>query len=247
MNVFWLTYGYRRSPSSYQFHQYFGYALIFINRVWVTTMACRFILELRRTGALELLLTSPVPCRTILRGHWRALRHFFVWPVAAIAMLHVCYVFGSLPPAGTTFTDSLRWLQASALSATGSMVSFLADVFALCWMGTWLSLSCRKANLAILITLVLVIVIPWTALHFIRDFRLPWIANPLLQGYLSRPLCMIAKDLLFVLWAWYRLRKHFRAAAAQTYRQTSPARRWWWPFGSRTERMPAALAVAPDA
>ncbi|MCB1126006.1 MAG: ABC transporter permease, partial [Verrucomicrobiae bacterium] len=161
VNVYWLTFGYRSSPGSAKFHQNFAYALVFTNRVWVAVMACHVILEARRSGALELLLTTPLRARTFLRGHWRALRHYFFWPIVVIGLLHVFYVVGTWSALSGRSALGNSYLLSFAVSAAGSFVNFLSDVVALCLVGTWLSVSMRRPALAILATLLLVILLPF--------------------------------------------------------------------------------------
>lgn len=257
INVYWLTYGYRRSLASYQLHVYFSYALVFTNRVWITAMACWFFLEARRTGALELLLTTPLPVKTLLRGHWRALRHLFFWPVLIIALLHVFYIAGTWRVSPPTGLAGRLNLQFAAFAAAGSFFKFVSDVFALCWVGAWLSLSARKATFAMLKTYCYVILAPWFIGYFFPSAQgliLPKLANyPLLRPvvalvlsntlmafYLWRPACWVFKNVVFIAWARYKLRKHFRVAAAQAYRQ-EPRRARWWPWS------PARMKVGWEA
>jgi hypothetical protein len=262
INVYWLTYGYRRSPASYQLHLNYSYALVFTNRVWITAMACWFFLEARRTGALELLLTTPMPVKTLMRGHWRALRHLFFWPVLIIALLHVCYVVGSgrtSLPAGLAGRLNLQYY---ALAAGGSFFKFVSDLFALCWVGAWLSLSARKATFAMLKTFCYVILVPWVIAYFFPNAQLLipqklanyallrpifqlLLSNTMMAFYLWRPACWVLKNVMFIAWARYKLRKHFRAAAAQAYRQ-GPRRTRWWPLAPRRDSTIAALAVGGE-
>jgi hypothetical protein len=248
INVSWFIFGYRGNVGGAQFHVYFSRAVVFLNRVWIATMACRFILEARRSGALELMLTSPLPVRTLMRGHWRALRHLFFWQVFFIALLHVFYVVGSLKPAAPGMMVPPNALQSYALAAAGSMVSFLADVFGLCWLGAWISLASRKPNLAVLKTFTLVILIPEAIAYFLPAYRVAF-GGGLLSYYVARPACWILKNSLFVAFAAYKLRRHFRAAAAGAY-----AWNWWrphWPWRAERTRRPALKgpgferAVAP--
>jgi len=259
INVFWLTYGYRHSPGSGRLHLYFSSALVFTNRVWITAMACWFFLEARRTGALELLLTTPMPVKTLLRGHWRALRRLFVWPVLIIALLHVFYVMGSASQSASAGLAGRLNLRYSAYLAAGSFFKFITDVFALCWVGAWLSLSSKKATFAMLKTYCYVILVPWFIAYFapnaqalilpklanyplLRPFVQSVMSNTLMSYYLWPPACWVLKNVLFIAWARYKLRKHFRAAAAQAYRHgPSCARRW--PWSPRCQPALAALAV----
>ena len=205
-------------------------------------MACHLILEARRTGALELLLTTPLPTRTFLRGHFRALRGYFFWPIVAIAGLHVFYVYGTWSVSSGRLPAHVPYLAGYMLNAGCSFFSFLTDVVALCYVGTWLSLSLRRPALAILTTLLLVILLPYLlsqALPGLRNFapsslfhwlsQLPGLRRfsvaPYMLYPLARTLLWIGKNLLFYLWARRQLHRHFRAAAAQTYRWDRPFRR----------------------
>ncbi len=231
-NVYWLTYGYRKSPGSYTFHSYFSYAMYFINRIWIALLACRFFLEARRTGALEILLTTPVPVATILRGHRKALTHYLLLPVLIIAFLHAFYVLDQFRQtsggAGITLTVGLPRLQMHyyITAATGSLVSFLGDVVALSAMGAWLTLGSRRPNLAALMTFALVVLGPWLMAYYLP--RMQW-AIPGGSGivsffpggsnyfYYGRPLLWLAKNLVFLTWAAWKLRRHFRQASAEMY------------------------------
>jgi ABC-type transport system involved in multi-copper enzyme maturation permease subunit len=259
VNVYWLTIGYRLAPGSYQFHAYFSTTLVFTNRVWVTVMACRFWIELRRTGTLELILTTPVPVRTILRGHWRALTILCAGPVLVIGGLHVFYAVGSWWLNGGLRTANLVPPGYLLASASGSFMSFITDVVAICWMGAWFSVSCRRATLAIFLTFAWVVLLPWTL-----SYVLPGLANlpPAFWNYALRhrwlqvllpttaamnalvhPTAWVLKNLVFTLWARHQLFHHFRSAAAQVDAPPHRGRRWWQ-RGRSPARTEGTLALA---
>ncbi|MCZ7637881.1 MAG: hypothetical protein M5U12_18710 [Verrucomicrobia bacterium] len=260
VNVYWIAIGSRKHPGAHQFHQNFAYALIFTNRVWITVMAAHFFLEARRSGALELLLTSPLPVRTLLRGHWRSLRRYFLWPIVVIGLLHVAFVWGSWSQLGARATMGFNYLPYYVASATSSYVNFLTDVLALCYVGAWLSLSLSKPTPALLLTFASVILVPWALGHYLPGWtgiipaqvtnwfqNQPWIRLLFPAGALGFPLgrtlAWVTKNLLFIAWARWRLHGHFRTAAAQT-----PD--WGWarwqrrPSGGPRGRSMAPLAVA---
>ncbi len=264
INVYWIAVGSRKNPAAFQFHQNFAYALIFTNRVWITVMACHFFLEARRTGALELLLTSPLPVRTLLRGHRRSLWQYFFWPIFAIGLLHVAYVLANWQATQPRTFAAGSLLPYYVISAANSYVSFLTDVFALCAVGAWLSLSLRKAGLALLLTFAFVILIPWTLGYYLQGLsgllparlmmwlqNLPWVQQLLPGGLylpgLGRVAAGVLKNLVFTLWASRQLRRHFRAAAAETLRgagRSGPGRRSRW---RKTAPRPAVPAVGEAA
>lgn len=255
LNVYWLTFGYRVSPGSAKFHQNFAYGLVFTNRVWVCVMACHLILEARRSGALELVLTTPIPPCTFLRGHWRALRNYFFWPIVVIALLHVFYVWGTWSSLGQRGSFSATYLAAFATGALSSFVSFLSDVIALSVVGTWLSLSMRRPGWAVLTTLLLVILGPFLlaeALGRVRGLApsavvqwltsFPWFKTYVGSSFALMPLvrmtAWVAKNLLLAAWAWRRLRTRFRDAAAGTLHTRKRRYRW--------RRFPAPRPVVPS-
>ena len=57
--------------------------------LWTASQACRFFVEARRSGLLELLLATPVSGRQIVSGQWRALLRMFGLPVAMLLGVHV--------------------------------------------------------------------------------------------------------------------------------------------------------------
>ena len=58
-----------------------GGLFIMLLYLWAASQACRFPLEARRSGLLELLLATPLTERQIVAGQWRALVRMFGLPV----------------------------------------------------------------------------------------------------------------------------------------------------------------------
>jgi hypothetical protein len=242
-----------------EYHRNFSLALVFTNRVWAAVMACHFILEARRSGALELMLTTPLPVKTLIRGHWQAIRQLFFWPVMVIGLLHVFYVFGQwlVPRPGMAMAASGMGGYAIA-NAAGSFFSYVTDVLAICFVGAWLSLSVRRTAFAIFYTFGLVILLPWGCGYFLpglsqiiamlppevagKFWSNPWVqkfySGNLMAYALARPVLTVFKNLALAWWAANRLHRHFRAAAAGTV----PRGRW---FGRRRAAKSAPLVIPP--
>jgi hypothetical protein len=71
------------------FWNYLGGFFILLLYLWMTSQACRFFVEARRTGLLELLLATPVPEAEIVRGQLRGLLRMFGLPVFLLLSVHV--------------------------------------------------------------------------------------------------------------------------------------------------------------
>ena len=67
---------------------YLGGMFTFLLYLWAASQTCRFFVEARRSGLLELLLTAPVSNRQIVSGQWRALLRMFGLPLAMLLGVH---------------------------------------------------------------------------------------------------------------------------------------------------------------
>ena len=114
---------------------------------WV---ASRFFMGVRRSGDLELLLTTPVGAQRVVADQWQVLKRLFVWPVLFMQapmlpqfLVGLSAAHGSAAPglpAGITWVKFLTVLNASLGAA------------ALCWLGLWFGLRCRTQAAAIVWT-----------------------------------------------------------------------------------------------
>ena len=206
------------------------------------SQSCRFFIEARRSGLIELLLATPLKEDEVVRGHWRALVRMFAPPVL---------IFLGLEFALSMLKENSMWrLTAGEEGIVNSLIivgsalkSILVTVFnlvALCWFGMWMGMTSRSANLATLKTLLFVQIIPWLVITFVSYIvvsitLVPWVikaannaaANsnastitrsvawfPLLFAVVMGVLSVI-KDVVFINIARNRLLKNFRAVAVK--------------------------------
>ncbi len=177
----------------------------FLLKALFAVQACRFFTQARRNGALEMLLSTPLTQRDVIRGQADALLRTFLWPVVALVGLLFL-------PAGAQMISGLRSLNAEPLMTGGfgfvmgaiTTVRVAADFLALFWLGLWLALTMKKPSLAPALALLLVIVLPsflcWLDL-FADLFFILWAATKMQQ------------DLRWI------LAKQFQTAATPTVRQ----------------------------
>lgn len=121
----------------------------------VALVATRFFARARRTGELELLLTSPVGAKTLVSDQWKVLARVFVWPVlglqAAVLLPFACLWGLKLTSMATVFVLTL----ALNLLNTGLATT------ALCWASMRFALKARSPAAAIATTVALAQGIPW--------------------------------------------------------------------------------------
>ena len=179
-------------------------------KLWVVTETCNRLAEDRRIGALELLLSTPLTTREILRGQWLALKRQFAKPLAVVLVL-----------------EYLLLRQQFTLSTTLiDLAMLLADVVTLGWVGMWLGLTANNLNRAILGTIGRVLVLPWVAswaVTFAFDGLLrlsglgPFHPTELARVYFWFGMGLANNFLFGFCWARRHLLNDFRQAATQRY------------------------------
>jgi hypothetical protein len=193
-------------------------------RVWIVSEACARLSEDRRSGALELLLSTPLSEREVVRGQWLALRRQFLKPVLVFLALEF-WLMSSLQPVG--------WLLAG-------IPLRLLEFAALGWVGMWLGLTMRSVTRAILGTLGLILILPRAvAILGIQvlqgivpglGWSGPWIPGlePAIQWSV-----IVANHLIWG-WVWARggLRHRFRRVAVRSHEGLRTTG-WRWRRGPR--------------
>jgi hypothetical protein len=91
--------------------------------LWAASQACRFPLEARRSGLLELLMATPLTERQIVAGQWRGLVRMFGLPVLLLLGVQLCaatlsqFGFQRLATQAATMTSSVVTNQNGTISS----------------------------------------------------------------------------------------------------------------------------------
>ena len=199
-------------------------------KLWVISEACARLAEDRRIGALELLLSTPLTTREILRGQWLAFRRQFARPLLVVLLFESVLLLQQFPP-------GIVW---------ANLVMLVTDLVTLGWVGMWLGLTARNLNRAILGAIARVLILPWVAFYAALlglEFLWPLFGRGPFQPGDRFKVCFwfgsgLANNFLFgVWWARRHLLRDFREAAAQRYQS---GRIGW--FGRAALRQDAAPA-----
>jgi ABC-type transport system involved in multi-copper enzyme maturation permease subunit len=188
-------------------------------KLWVGSEAVRRLAADRKSGALELLLSTPLPVGEIVRGQWLALLRQFGGPALAVLLADGVFALAE--------RRDRDWVWTVATFAS----VFLADLITLGWLGMWLALRSRGANRAAGAAFVRVLVLPWMVfLAVLTPFFFGAITQTIPRWLWSDERLLFALglaialglDLVFSLHARGKLMKEFRAVAAQRFaaRQT---------------------------
>lgn len=200
-------------------------------KCWAAAEAGRQLAEDRYHGTLELVLSTSLSVRDILRGEWMALQRQFLAPVTVTLMLFVVFLAATL---SETTDESERtfwgWLYLAG------MLSLVADLVALYWIGMWRGLTARNPLRAVMGTVARILVLPWLGLGLasliVAIAAAVWQCEPQFVLFVFLWLAFgLAVDLGFGAWARHKLLAEFRLAAAERY--TQQAGFWKALFGKR--------------
>jgi ABC-type transport system involved in multi-copper enzyme maturation permease subunit len=195
----------------------------FILKVWTTSEVCSRLIADRRSGALELLLSSPLGVRDIAKGQDLALRRIFRWPVLTLIVAEVAMLLATLRQMRPDMSPLDIWLLYGTAIST-----LLLDLWALKWVGLWLSLFGKSIERVLILTITRVLGIPTlifalaagtlSAAVIVQNERIPFSAFLGLWLGISLPLSGI-----FALTARRNFLRYFREAASQSFNPRASA------------------------
>ena len=173
--------------------------------VWVAGEASHSFGDARASGALELLLSTPMNVRQIIRGQDLALRRLFLPPIAALLGFELLVLVVELikVAARDNRVGGDVWIVILALVGELMMVAtFALDLCAVSRVGMWFGLTSRKPTQAMTKTVLFVLILPLAA-SFLLCFLGPGL--------------LLAKSIIFLTWAHGRLQNDFRTVATQRF------------------------------
>jgi ABC-type Na+ efflux pump permease subunit len=186
--------------------------------ILMASHASRFFSEGRRTGTLELLLTTPLSQEAILTGQRRTFARRLAWSVLLILTWRGANLFFQLRLMGASATITMGsgvvdYRHYVLFTALGELLIFITSLYSLSWVGMWLGLVAGKPSQAATRTFIYVLVIPWFAMSFFQFTALRFASG---WSFLIIPVLFILKDLIFVRWAKAQLRQDLRYLASQS-------------------------------
>ncbi len=129
-----------------------AYGLHLVVKVLIATEASRRMNQDRQSGALELLLATPLSVEAILSGQKRALLKHFLKPMALLAAVNLALCVTVITDSGPLHMrgeDQTIFLEI----LIGGILMLIADFFALGWVGMWQGLTKTKHHRAVVGTL----------------------------------------------------------------------------------------------
>jgi hypothetical protein len=153
--------------SNIPFAIYLAFGLHFAAKVLIATESGRRFHLDRQSGAMELLMVTPLPARDIVAGQRDALRKQFrpaLWLISVVNVVTLVVIFATTlgGPGGMPSVEVFAMLEVFI----GGMVMLWLDANALIWLGMWRGLKAKKYPRSVLANLGQVLLIPWIAVLF---------------------------------------------------------------------------------
>lgn len=167
-------------------------SILLLLKVLFAWQSCEFWTHGRRTGELEILLSTPLRDDQILDAQWICLRRAFLAPLVFLivvvlmtpAAMDLLPRFATPSPAGGGILSAMGlWLY--------QIVTLPLELLAIAWMGAWIGLSSKRPGAAFGRTVLLVIVLP--ALFFCLP---SFLVAGLWFGYARNRMSLPIRDIL---------------------------------------------------
>ncbi len=188
-------------------------ALHFTIALCLATEACHFFPDARSSGALELLLCTPLPVFEIVEGHRLALKRMFGPPVMTLAILEVIVVAGHVWIAKSL--DPVEAIIIPVLVAVCILI-LMMDLYAAGEYGMWMGLVSKKSTQAVTKTALYVLLLP--ALSVVCCF---W------------PVLAVVKNLILINYARDQMRRRFRVLVTERFTAPEKESEWLLPFSKK--------------
>ncbi len=184
-----------------------GFGLCF--KCMVAMEASRRLNEDRQSGALELLLVTPLSEKEIVAGQRQALNGIFLMPLFVVLALYACVMWWSCSSKSPVHDQGV-----TAIIMFGNMVVLFTDFFALGWVGMLNGLIARQHHRAVLVSLVQILVLPWL-LYVVMGVCGGFNSSiGAIAFFIMWYLMGVLNDLIWARWARNKLRREFRLRAA---------------------------------
>jgi ABC-type transport system involved in cytochrome c biogenesis permease component len=158
----------RPSVDAFSITIFLAFALHVFFKCLVAVEATRRLSEDRQSGALELLLVTPLPPADIIRGQRMALAHLFRWPMRMLFGMNLLLL------AMMTWPGRNNWLGPDstifAIIFGGGIPLLLADCSLIGRAGIWSALTTTRHTRAVLKTIRNLLLPSWVAILLLWFF-----------------------------------------------------------------------------
>jgi hypothetical protein len=192
-----------------------GFALHVLVKLLMMVESVSRLNQDRNSGALELLLVTPLPIEAIMLAQKKALRAHFRRSLWMLGLLNVALMSAVLNFTSIlSLQDDAQWVFVGLLA--GGIAALLVDFEAVAWVGMWHGLSQRQTYKAVIITAAQLLVPCWFLAFFAIMTKFPPASELGVGGMFALWFLIgLSVDALSIRFARSRLDERVRSVAAQ--------------------------------
>ena len=132
-----------------------GVVLSLLLKGWFVSEVGRQLAEERKSGSLELLLSTSLTVNDIVKGQFLALARQFLGPLILVLSVEIVFLMAGVQYA--ELGDSREpWIGFWVFS----MIALVADLVALFWVGMWQGITAKNPNQAASASLMQIMILP---------------------------------------------------------------------------------------
>jgi len=106
---------------------------------WMAGEAATWVFRDRQSGAMELILATPLKVRDILRAHFQGINQKLLWPVLWIVAVDIFFMFHD-----QTYYHGVRFHYFKYIVWLSLIAMLLFNLYVLRWTATWMGLISRN-------------------------------------------------------------------------------------------------------
>ncbi|MGZ5568142.1 MAG: hypothetical protein ACXWKG_14110, partial [Limisphaerales bacterium] len=144
-----------------------AYAAHLATKIFIALEASRRFAEDRQSGALELLLITPIQIKEILKGQLAALKRQFRGVLVVLCVMNALMMFCVVYFSKQLHTTGNETLVAFGMIFFGGMVALAFDFPGLAWLAMWRAIKSRKHHNAVIITILQILAPGWLLTFFL--------------------------------------------------------------------------------
>ncbi len=187
------------------------YITAVILKYWVASNSSHGFASAKASGTLELILSTSLEVKEILRGHWLGILRQFRDPFLVLLAFETLVMI-----LGASRLPSRDMSEVWVIGHTANMVLLVADSYSLTWVALWQVMIRKNAQVAASAAGLRVLVLPWLALALFLMMSLPGIAGKTGVGIIGAWLVIgIFFDIVLTGISKDKLEQQLRLAAAE--------------------------------
>lgn len=209
------------------------FVLFSVFKIWVASEAVDRFWQDRSTGALELVLSTPLSVKSILEGQILSFQRQFLAPLMVTGVVAVIFMLAPLWSSLLSGPGNEFW----AVMFAAGLVVFFMDVIGCFWAGLWTGLVARRSNRAagsvvgrvvVLPVVVFFVILAGIVMLGVLGATLPSLDNPqywLLAGWFA---LSFGNALFWAVRSRAQLYDQLRSVAAARHDGESAEGKSWW-------------------